>query len=289
MALFIEDQIRLDRRQGEAARYPSLFADMAAAWNSPGSDDRAWLLYSANYIFRTGGIRWAIDPLTMRWRVPETPEVDLRRAFDQLDFVLLTHRHSDHLDFDLLRALRQLPIHWVIPEFLLPEVQAVVGLPGDQIHLAHPQQSIDIFGFHMVPFAGLHWEASPTGDGRPHGVPAMGYRIEFNGKRWLFPGDTRNYNSNLLPAQGPLDGIFAHLWLGRGCARMDEPPLLDQFCQFYFALQPKRLFLTHLEEFGRKADDYWEDRHAQKVISRWKEIAPQIPIEAVRTGECVIL
>jgi hypothetical protein len=60
---------------------------------------------------------------------------------------------------------------------------------------------------------------------------------------------------------------------------MDEPPLLDQFCQFYFALQPKRLFLTHLEEFGREADDYWEGRHAQKVISRWKEIAPQIPVQ----------
>lgn len=117
----------------------------------------------------------------------------------------------------------------------------------------------------------------------------MGYLVEFNGKRWLFPGDTRDYRSGLLPSLGPVDGIFAHLWLGRGCARMGEPPLLEEFCRFCYDLQPKRVILTHLYEFGRDVEDAWEDRHARKVISRWEQIAPQIPISAIYMGECVIL
>jgi hypothetical protein len=70
---------------------------------------------------------------------------------------------------------------------------------------------------------------------------------------------------------------------------MDEPPLLDEFCRFCFDMQPKRVILAHLEEFGREAGDYWEDRHARQVIARWEQVAPQIPISAARMGECVVL
>lgn len=278
---------RIEYRKHAAARYPAQFASIVAEWNSPGQDDCAWLTYSANYLFRTAGVRWALDPLTLRRRVSETPPISLEHAFDQLEFVLLTHRHADHLDIDLLRSLRHLPIHWVIPEFLLPEVQSAVVLPPDQISVPHPLQPFNLCGIQFFPFSGLHFDVSA--DGKTHGVPAMAYLVVFNGKRWLFPGDIRSYRSDLLPSLGPLDGMFAHIWLGRGCALQDQPPLLEDFCRFCVNLQPQRLVLTHLEEFGREAEDYWDEQHAEKVISRCKVLSPQLSVTPTYTGERVIL
>jgi L-ascorbate metabolism protein UlaG (beta-lactamase superfamily) len=285
-----EEQAQIDQRRKEkAARYSQLIADMTAEWSSPGAEDKAWLMYSANYLFRTGGVRWAMDPLTLRCRVPEAPEVEISRVFDQLDFVVLTHRHADHLDIDLLRAMRHLPIRWLIPDYILPQVQAEVGLPADQIIAPHPLQPIEIKGIHILPFVGLHWEAAPSENGPQHGVPEMGYLVEFNDKRWLFPGDTRDFKAELLPSFGPVDTLFAHLWLGRGCALMEEPPLLDAFCQFCLDLQPKQVILTHLEELGREADDYWDERHAEKVVERCRQLAPQVPVSAAYMGQSVNL
>jgi hypothetical protein len=287
---FDQEQSRIYERSKEAASsYPQLFAELAAEWNSPDPGDRGWLIYSANYIFHTAGVLWALDPLTLGKRVPEMPALHIGHAFDHLEFVLLTHSHADHLDFDLLSSLRHLPIRWVIPEFLLPEVQAEAALPANQIFVPRLLQSIELCGIHILPFDGLHWESSPGDQGNPRGVPAMGYGVEFSGKRWLFPGDTRDYRPDRLPWHGQVDGMFAHLWLGRGCALIDEPPLLEEFCRFCSYPQPKRVILTHLEEFGREADDFWEERHAQKVISRLGQVAPQISVSVNRMGDSVDL
>jgi hypothetical protein len=285
-----KEQTRIDHQREEtAARYPQLWADMIEEWNSSGSEDRAWLMYSANYLFRTGEVRWAMDPLTLRQRVPDAPAVDIGHALDQLDFVLMTHRHADHLDFNLMRTLRNLPIRWVIPDYILPQVLAETGLSADQVIAPHPLQPIEIKGVRILPFVGLHWEAAASGGGTQHGVPEMGYLLEFNGKRWLFPGDTRDFRAVSLPSFNSVDGLFAHVWLGRGCALMEEPPLLDAFCQFCMDLQPAQVVLTHLEEFGRDADDYWEDRHVQKVISHCRQLVPPMPVSAVYMGQSVIL
>jgi hypothetical protein len=290
MAQFSERQTAISQRRKEiTARYPQMMTDLISEWRSPGAEDKVWLLYSANYLFRTGNIRWAMDPLTLRRRVPEAPEIDLAQSFDALDFVVLTHRHADHLDFNLIKSLRHLSIRWVIPDYILPQVQSEAGLPAEQIVTPHPLQPIDIHGIHLLPFVGLHWEAAPSENGPQHGVPEMGYLVEFNKKRWLFPGDTRDFKTELLPSFGSVDGLFAHLWLGRGCALMEEPPLLDAFCQFCVDLQPKQVVLTHLEELGREADDYWDGRHSEKVMSHCRQFAQQVSISAAYMGESVSL
>lgn len=290
MAQFSEQQTVIAQRRIEiSARYPQMMTDLIAEWRSPGTQDKAWLLYSANYLFRTGNVRWAMDPLALRCRVSEAPDVNLSQSLASLDFVVLTHRHADHLDFNLLKSLRHLPTRWVIPDYILPQVQAEVGLPADQVIAPHPLQPIEIKGIRLLPFVGLHWEAAPSENGPQHGVPEMGYLVEFNGKRWLFPGDTRDFKAELLPSFGPVDGLFAHLWLGRGCALLEEPPLLDKFCQFCLDLQSKQVVLTHLEELGREADDYWDGRHTEKVIFCCKQLAPQTTVSARHMGESVIL
>lgn len=287
---FTEQQARIDRqRQKAAAQYPSLFARLSAGWNSPDLEDCAWLTYAANYVFRTAGVRWAIDPLSLPWRIPEAPAVEVGEAFKQCDFIMLTHRHADHLDLDLVVALQRLPIRWVIPEFLLEQVLAAAPLPEERIIVPHSRQAFDLCGVRIVPFDGQHWDELPDAGEEPKGVPAMGYLVESHGKRWLFPGDTRSYHAELLPRFGPVEALFAHVWLGRGSALIDRPPLLEPFCRFCLALQPKRVILAHLQEFVRAADDFWDSRHAGQITACWQQLAPEIPISAAYMGERICL
>jgi L-ascorbate metabolism protein UlaG (beta-lactamase superfamily) len=286
----------LTRKQAEiesrkvtlVARYPSLWRRMISEWQRPEKSDRAWLLYSANYLFRTAGIRWAIDPMTLHWRLPAAPQVDYARDLRNLSFILLTHNHADHLDLDLVNALRTLPILWVIPEFLFREV-AETGLSRAKIIVPKSMEPIELEGIRITPFDGLHWEADPSQPDGRRGVPATGYLVEFSGKRWLFPGDTRTYDASKLPFFGPVDGLFAHLWLGRGCALKKKPPLLEAFCSFYRDLEPKRIIVTHLEEFGRAPDEIWNDAHFQLVKRRILERAPDMVIESACHGKKVDL
>jgi hypothetical protein len=114
----------------------------------------------------------------------------------------------------------------------------------------------------------------------------MGYLAEFNGKRWLFPGDTRIYDVTRFPCFGPLDGLFAHLWLGRGRALDEQYPLLEAFGRFCLDMQPRQIIVTHLDEFGRPADEYWDNGHYQLVREWIRKHAPNIMVESTGLGEC---
>ncbi len=283
-----EKQVQIDRRRDEiCARYPALWSKIIAEWHSPGPEDRAWLMYSANYLFRTGNVRWAIDPLTLNWRVGEAPIPDAARDLSNLSFVLLTHRHADHLDLNLLSALRGLPIVWVVPEFILPTVIRRSGLQRENIIVPVHLEPIELNGINILPFDGLHWETTP--DGRRKGVPSLGYLIEYKGKHCLFPGDTRTYDASQLPGSARVDCLFAHLWLGRGSALMDEPPLLGAFCRFCLDLQPRQIILSHLEELGRASNDYWDGKHAWDVCSELQRTSAHASVYPAFMGDSVLL
>lgn len=285
-----EKQARIDRQRDETiSRYPSIWDKLITGWNSPGPEDRAWLMYSASYLFRTRGVRWAIDPLTLKSRLPNAPGMEAARDLKELEFVLLTHNHKDHLDPGLLRLLRHLPIRWVVPESMLQRVQREIGLPVKQILVPRPLQPIELNGLLITPFEGLHWEAAPDYLSGRRGVPSIGYLVELGGKRWLFPGDTRTYDSDGLPDFGEVDLLFAHLWLGRGAALQSPPPLLELFCRFCLALTPQRIILTHLEEWGRRANNFWDLTHAGQAVSVLKKRVPSLSIEVASMGDEISL
>ena len=288
MDRFSEKQEKIEQYRAKAsALYPALWSKMIAEWIVPDPQDRVWLMYSANYLFRTRSIRWAIDPLILNWRLKDAPRVDAAHDLGRLTFIVLTHDHNDHLDIDLLSALRHLPIRWIVPEFLLSKVMGQAGLSREKIMIPSPLIPIEIYGIKIIPFEGLHWETAA--DGSLKGLPAMGYLIESNGKRWLFPGDTRTYDASRLPSLDPVDMLFAHLWLGRGSALLDEPPLLEPFCRFLLDLKPRRIILTHLYELGRDANDFWDESHMQMVNSRFQEMSANISISPLLMGGTTIL
>ena len=281
----------IQQQRAEAVRrFPVTWAGMVAEWHQPGAQDCAWLMYSANYLLRTGGVRWAIDPLRLERRLPAAPARDYVRDLADLSFVLLTHRHSDHLDIPLIRSLAHLPVTWVIPRTIRKQVMDQCGIPESRIIVPRPMQAIELLGIRLTPFEGLHWEKEPdTGSGQRRGVPAMGYLVECNGKRWLFPGDTRDYDASRLPSLGPVDTLFAHVWLGRGCASQERPVLLDAFGRFCLDLQPRRVVLSHLREFGRVIDEYWDLRHAELAASVLQELRPGVPVLPALMGDRIEL
>jgi glyoxylase-like metal-dependent hydrolase (beta-lactamase superfamily II) len=115
MDLFTSKQQKIDRRAAEVmAACQALWSQMITEWHQPGSEDRAWLMYSTNYLFRTANVRWTIDPLRLKRRLPNASEMSAGELKD-LVFILLTHQHGDHLDLSLLHQLIDFPILWVIP------------------------------------------------------------------------------------------------------------------------------------------------------------------------------
>jgi L-ascorbate metabolism protein UlaG (beta-lactamase superfamily) len=237
MDRFTEKEGQICERRTEAvAHYPALWSKMIAEWNSPGPEDRIWLMYSANYLFRTNNVRWAIDPLTIGARIKAAPRVNVTCDLSNLSFVLLTHSHKDHLDIDLVSALRHLPIKWVVPKWMLSSLMKEAGLLRENIIVPVPLKAIELDGIRIIPFNGLHREI--TSDQTSKTVPALAYLIACNNKRWLFPGDTRTYDAAQLLDFGFVDHLFAHLWLGHSSALMEEPPLTDAFCRFCLDLKP---------------------------------------------------
>ncbi len=251
-------------------------------WNTLKSTDTAWLTYAANYLLFTNGIRWAIDPFSMSTRIASVPEPDYAKDLMKLEFVVLTHAHNDHLDLQLIDSLSDLYIKWIIPQHMLEKVIENTHLKMENVIVPKNGESIAFRGVTLTPFNSLHFH-------NLGGIEETGYLVEFNNKRWLFPGDIRDYDAAKLPSFGKLDGTFAHLWLGKGCAKEKHPPYLEAFVKFHAALAPAKLVITHLDEFGRAEDELWDDKHYMMISKEIHAAAPGISIKMAKMGMKVVL
>lgn len=265
-----------------AEEYPSLWQKVIDDWQANSDEHAAWLTYSANYLMHTCGVRWALDPFFLLHRIGLPHARDLAEDLSKLELVVLSHAHNDHFDLQLILALRDLPIRWVIPEFMLDLAVDRAGLRRDNIIIPRPGTQITFKGLKLSPFNGLHY----NGD---HGIPEMGYLAEFNGRRWLFPGDTRHYDISVLPEFGELDGVFAHLWLGKGCALQENPPYLEDFHAFFSYLNPARLVIAHLQEIGREKDELWDLHHYAQVALTFQQNSSSIKLQPALTGQKIFL
>ncbi len=265
-----------------AKEYPYLWERVIDEWRTGNNEDAAWLTYSANYLFRTTGIHWALDPYFLLHRIGIPHTYDLSQDLSKLELVVLSHAHNDHFDLKLIHALRDLPIHWVVPEFMLELAVNQAGLHRDRIIIPQPGSQFTFKGLSFTPFNGLHFNEG-------HGISEIGYLVEFNRRRWLFPGDVRRYDISVFPRFGELDGVFAHLWLGKGCALQENPPLLDEFHTFFSRLNPTRLVITHMQEIGREKEELWDLHHYTQVLHLFQQNKNSIELQPALTGQKIIL
>jgi L-ascorbate metabolism protein UlaG (beta-lactamase superfamily) len=273
----------LATRIGQAkAAYPSIWKKVIAEWKSTDAGDCAWLTHSANYLLNTAGVRWALDPLALPARLPGMTPPNYAGDLDQLQLIVLSHAHHDHLDLDLVKALQGQPLFWVIPDFMLDTLMQSVSIPLERVIVPEPGSRICIEGLTLTPFEGLHMR----GD---NGIAEMGYLAEFNGLRWLFPVDTRLFDIQRLPDFGRLEGVFAHLWLGKAGAQVDPPPMLEEFCAFFGAFNAGRLVITHLNEYGRDVTELWDETHYRSVVQCLKRDPDCPQLEMGRAGDRINL
>lgn len=139
---------------------------LAAAAPAAGRVALAWL-GQAGFLLRTASHTLLIDPylsdvLAAKYRGREFPHERLMPAplavadLEQLDFVLCTHRHSDHMDPETLReiAARHPGCGFVVPAADVEHARGL-GLPADRL------LPIDA-GESLAPAAGLTLTAVPA-------------------------------------------------------------------------------------------------------------------------------
>lgn len=263
---------------------------MVSEWAADAAAPRGWIAFAGSYLFRTDGVRWLVDPPPLPRIGSEGLVEAARRDLARTDFVILTHAHSDHFCVPVLRELRGLPMKWIVPDHMAELVADRVGLGKRRMVAISHGESTEVRGLKISAFEGMHWEVRPgSTDGERTGVDATGYLIECGGQRLLFPGDTRTYDAGVLPRVGDIDWVFAHVWLGRGCARRSGFPLLEAFCEFMLKPRPKGIVLGHLWEVARGPADYWNRRHAAVVTRELRRISPQTDIVTPNLGERICL
>lgn len=258
-------------------KYPTTWNRIISEWRN-NQEDHFWLTYSANYLLNTAGVRWGLDPFSLFSRIGMGKQPDFSEELSELQLVVLTHNHSDHLDLELIHAIREKSIIWIIPDFMVERVRNAVDLNYDQILIPVPNKTMRIGNLSLTPFPGLHSHGEQD-------VPSMGYLVEFNNKRWLFPGDTRTYDFSRLPNFGRLDGVVGHLWLGKGEALLSKPSRLGEFCNFFSQFETDQLVITHIREFGREPSELWDLRHFHLVKSQLYDYSPELKISAALMGD----
>lgn len=272
----VSDKLQQKIAQAKAG-YPALWKKVTAEWGAEIKYDRAWLTYAANYLLHTAGVHWALDPYSFSSRVDGIPQPNYAHDLQQAELIVLTHAHKDHLDMELIRAVCHLPIQWVIPEPMQSLVFQKTPLKRDQVITPVNGVPITINGLTLTPFDSLHYHELG-------GIAETGYLAEFDGKRWLFPADVRDFTVKKLPTFASLDGIFAHLWLGKAKALAKHPPYLESFCDFFTTLAPSKLVIAHLNEFGRPENELWNESHFALVAEKIKTRNPNVDIQMALMG-----
>jgi len=258
----------LVKRQELVSDYPGRWSRTIHEWCAPRTDSAVWLTYSANYLFNTHGLKWAVDPVLLSNRMPKVPVLNVTHDLADLEFILLSHAHIDHKDVVLWSQLKDSRCHWIVPHHMIDSFVDEVSVSDSAYTAAIPGQEIAVSDVRVVPFEAPHYEILESGE--TNHVDSTGYLVEVAGDSYLFPGDIRTYDSSCLKPFTDVSVVFAHVFLGRSAALLHDPPLLKEFVDFYLSCHPKKIVLSHLYEMGRDPEDCWLSSHAQAVAKAFR-------------------
>ncbi|MFD2372112.1 MBL fold metallo-hydrolase [Brevibacillus sp. GCM10020057] len=133
-----------------------------------------------------------------------TPPALTAEEVGEIDLVLLSHAHMDHVDLPTLRKLAKRSTHVITAK---NTSRLIAGMPfGSYEELQPHQQTTTADGVKITAIPVRHW-----GNRFPwnHDYGYNGYVIEKNGVRILYPGDTAYLSmENIKQEFGPIDLVF---------------------------------------------------------------------------------
>jgi len=266
-------------RQGFRNIFLEDLKDAAKVFNCTQEANRVSLIQSSSYLFKTAGVCWTMDiVLRAAIKIPHVGEA-LKEALRPAEFTVITHDHEDHFEKETVRYLADLPMKWIIPYFMEDSALAY-GLSRDKLVIARPGEAIQIGDFTFLPFEGRHYRP-----GTQNGIEELGYLVSVGDKRYLFPGDVRDYDPAGFPDIHGVDVLFYHLWCGDN-SLSDQTGVFERRAEdFIRAFAPKKVLIGHLYEAERNEDAMWRYTNAGTLANRLKLEAPEIRAIQTLPGE----
>lgn len=244
--------------------------------------DRLTWLGHATVLLELAGVRLLTDPV-LRGRVAHlrrhAPEID---APGEIDAVLISHAHRDHLDLPTLRSLEPRPPLIVAPTGVGRTLRRLTGAEVVELEAG---ERLELEGVSVLAVPAVH-DAKRTPLGSASG--AIGYVVQTAQRRVYFAGDTEVYPE--MADLGPLDVALLPIWgwgpsLGPG--HMDP----EEAVQALGLLRPKAAVPIH---WGTLLPIGLERRHGNVLrdpVHRFErgaaEHAPDVTVRVLTPGEAL--
>lgn len=208
------------------------------------------LVGPAAYVIKIGDKKIAVD-ISMRKLPGAEKSTALLKAFlKDFDAIIVTHKHYDHYDEELLTSLPDSVVGY-IPDFIDTEMQnKVTTFAGFKTNIGDAQ--IEFFESHHSRFANT--------------VPEYGFAITYNGNTYVFPTDVRTYEGE-YPKFENVKVLFSHLWLLNALNLYDNP-YIEKFTEFVNRFGAEKVYVAHLNDVRRPIDQMWSAIHFDAVKER---------------------
>ncbi len=186
--------------------------------------------------------------------------LDSVKSLEYLDYVYITHLHSDHYNPSVLNILadRFGKCSFIVPQPFYKRI-------ASETNTAVTKRIIAITNKAPVNIDQLTISAIPL----PHIIieHCYGYIFEDNNNRKMrkifVASDIRDY-TKAKPIQA--DVLFFSMWLGRLRASCPDSEITENAARYISAIAPKKLFFYHLYDIGRNPNDIWHKEHCKLVI-----------------------
>lgn len=155
-----------------------------------------WLGHST-YLIEIGGIRALIDPVwaerasPFTWAGPQRfyqPPLPLS-ALPEIDVILISHDHYDHLDYETVLALKDRDIRWMVPLGVGAHLESW-GVPNDRVSELDWWESRTVSGVQLTATPARHFSGRSVKFNDKNATLWAGWALKSSQRSVFYSGDT---------------------------------------------------------------------------------------------------